>query len=527
MKIAILPFENLTDVPEAPDRVLPYLVKVFLEEGYRLVPYEETYSYLLRNRLREIGSVSRATARRIAREFGADAILVGMVNLYRERAGDPQLGLSLRMIRAEDGVVFWTQEFSGSGRDFAGLLDLGRLSSVEALLMAAVQDMRAALPQSASPSWELPPVELEQVVLPKSLPGGKLAEATIKVVSIEDEPSKIEIAVGDGPRQVMKEAGKGLYRALLAAPHEEGHYPVKIFYQVKGRTWSLNPGEELVVDNMPPQVEITVRDEVISPNEDGWLDSTVFLLKDLDVEAIGRWNLSITNARQETILRYGKEGPLPRGIRWSGRDPDGYPFPDGTYVYRLRVEDRAGNATETAPASIAVDTQPPAVEVAGWFHELAEGTGASAVVDASEDLLVVRLTPSQKPMGLLSKPGMRDLGVRRVGRMGPQEMERPQPQEMERLRCTAAVQDASPIRSWSFSLYDDQGEEVAVYEGEGKPPKGIVLERGVGGPQLHYALEIMDRAGNRTLSKGVVRSGGAEPGKEKENEEGQGPVEFN
>ncbi|MBI2877137.1 MAG: hypothetical protein HYY20_09675, partial [Candidatus Tectomicrobia bacterium] len=45
--------------------------------------------------------------------------------------------------------------------------------------------------------------------------------------------------------------------------------------------------------------------------------------------------------------------------------------------------------------------------------------------------------------------------------------------------------------------------------------------------QLRYALEVMDRAGNRTTSKGEVRPGGTEPGKGKEDEEGQTPMEFN
>lgn len=522
MKMAILPFENLTDLPEAPDRILPYLVKVLLEKGYPLVPYEQTYGFLLRNRLREMGSVSRATARRIAREFGADAILVGTVNLYRERAEDPQLGLSLRIVRAEDGVVFWTRELSGSGRDFAGLLELGRVSSVEALLTAELKDVRGTLPRLLSPPWELPPVELERVVLPGSLSGGKQAEATIKVMPLDGEPSRIEISVGDGPRRIMEKEGKGIYRALLSAPQEEGRYPVNIFYQAGGRTWTLNPGEEMVVDNIPPKVEIAVQNEVISPNEDGWLDSTVFLLRDLDIEGIGRWDFFITNARQETVLKSGKEGPLPRGIRWSGRDPDGQPFPDGTYFYRLRVEDKAGNATETPSGSIAIDTQPPAISVAGWFQEPAgatEAMGSNAAESGSGDLLVMRLKPPQEPIGPLSRPKMREEETRKVGRI--------QPQGMERLRCTTTVQDVSPIRSWSLSLYDEQDEEIEVHEGEGMPPKTILLERGVGGPQLHYALEVMDQAGNRAISRGEVRPGGAEPGKGKENEKEQTPSEFN
>lgn len=320
----------------------------------------------------------------------------------------------------------------------------------------------------------------------------------------------------------MEKEGRGIYRALLAAPQEEGRYPVRIFYHAAGRTWTLNPGEELVVDNIPPKVEVTARDEVISLNQDGWLDYTFFLLKDLDVETLGRWELSITNARQETVLRYGKEGPLPRGIRWNGRDPEGYPLRDGTYFYRLRVEDKAGNATETPLAGIAIDTQPPAIEVAGWFQEPAgatEATGSNAAGTASGDLLIVRLKPPQEPIGPLSRPSMRDEEVRRVGRM--------QPQGMERLRCTTTVQDASPIRTWSLSLYDEQDEEIEVYEGEGMPPKSIVLERGAGGPQLHYALEVMDRAGNRAISRGQVRPGGAETDKGKENEKEQSPSEFN
>lgn len=442
LRVAILPFENLTDAPEAPSRIISDLIQVLQGKGYQTVPYRETYRFLLKHRLREWGSVSRATARRIGKAFDVEAILTGTVNLYREDGGRPQLGLTLRLIHAGDGSIFWARDFSGSSEDFVRYFGQGRPSSAHDILAAALKEIGGSLPQGIPASQNLSPFELERVLLPKSLPGGKKAEFSIRLIPLESEPQQVEIAIGEKIRKPLQKGGGGLYSTTIEVPREEGLYPIRIFCQAEGKSWLLDPGRSLRVDNTSPSAEIRARDEIISPNEDGLGDFASFILIDEGTEAVRRWDFSILNAGKEVVWRHQGKGSPPKELSWYGRDLAGNPLEDGIYYAILGVEDRAGNRTNTPPSRVVIDTHPPVMEVEGWFKE----------------------TTGETEKGI---------------------------------RCTLQVKDESPIRSWNFRLYSAAGEEIEAHEGEGAPPQSLTWSKGatLSGP-FRYRLQVVDVAGN-------------------------------
>ncbi|HFC53243.1 MAG TPA: hypothetical protein ENJ43_02290, partial [Gammaproteobacteria bacterium] len=101
-QVVILPFENLTDYPNA-DRILTRLMGTELyRQGLFRVREESGPSRELREAQRGRGETSAVTlARQLANELGADAVLMGSVTEYRYQHGlheEPVVGLSVRMV---------------------------------------------------------------------------------------------------------------------------------------------------------------------------------------------------------------------------------------------------------------------------------------------------------------------------------------------------------------------------------------------------------------------------------------------
>ncbi len=160
-QVAVLPFENLTDYPNA-DRILTRLVSAELyRQGLFRVREESRTSRELQDAQRGRGETSAVTlARQIANELGAEAVLMGSVTEYRYQHGlheEPVVGLSMRMVRACDGRVIWASSRSSGGRGFLHRDSLNQAAQrVAQALAAELQQMDAALLQCAAPTADSP-----------------------------------------------------------------------------------------------------------------------------------------------------------------------------------------------------------------------------------------------------------------------------------------------------------------------------------------------------------------------------------
>ncbi len=121
-QVAVLPFENLSDYPNA-GQILTRLVGA---ELYRQGVY----------RVREVAELPREPrgaqhgrgessavelARQLADRLGTHAVLLGSVTEFRYQHGlheEPTVGLSVRLVRACDGEVVWASSRSDGGRGF-------------------------------------------------------------------------------------------------------------------------------------------------------------------------------------------------------------------------------------------------------------------------------------------------------------------------------------------------------------------------------------------------------------------------
>jgi len=136
-RIALLPFENLTDDKTAFSQIMP-VVKGRLEaKGFELVDDDSLNKFLLKERVRSTGYISRDIATKMERELNAKAVLVGSITSYYPLK-NPQVGILARLIDSASGVILWANQASATGEDFTKILGLGTIRSMDKLIPVVV-----------------------------------------------------------------------------------------------------------------------------------------------------------------------------------------------------------------------------------------------------------------------------------------------------------------------------------------------------------------------------------------------------
>jgi TolB-like protein len=130
--IAIFPFVNFSEDKNAVTFVMP-LLRVRLEaKGIRILNEESLNRFLLKNRVRATGYISKDMARKLREELNVEAVLVGSINSFYPWE-NPQIGFSVRLIDTSDGTIIWANHAAATGEDFTGILGLGRIKTMDRL----------------------------------------------------------------------------------------------------------------------------------------------------------------------------------------------------------------------------------------------------------------------------------------------------------------------------------------------------------------------------------------------------------
>lgn len=134
----------------------------------------------------------------------------------------------------------------------------------------------------------------------------------------------------------------------------EGDYIAHLTVEYKnGKRPSARSGE-FTLDLTAPQAETSVNIPLFSPNGDGNKDLVVIRQTSSEERV---WHGTIQNAEEEIVRSYVWYGSPPASIEWNGRDNRGRMVPDGTYSYRLRATDRAGNDGRSNSVVFTKDTR--------------------------------------------------------------------------------------------------------------------------------------------------------------------------
>jgi hypothetical protein len=108
-----------------------------------------------------------------------------------------------------------------------------------------------------------------------------------------------------------------------------------------------------IVDTVAPAVELSAPYTLFSPNGDQRKDDLP-----LSVRTAGNdeWEASVADGANAVVATWAWTGTAP-AIVWEGRDSAGNLVADGTYRFRVKSTDEAGNRTEKTLDGIVVDAR--------------------------------------------------------------------------------------------------------------------------------------------------------------------------
>jgi TolB-like protein len=132
-RVALMTFENLSDDKNALSSVMPVIREKLEAKGFEVLDEDSLSRFLLKERIRCTGYITKDDARKLYKEFNVKAILIGSVNSFYS-GENPRIGFSARLINASDGTIMWANHAAATGEDFTTVLGLGRISDIDMLI---------------------------------------------------------------------------------------------------------------------------------------------------------------------------------------------------------------------------------------------------------------------------------------------------------------------------------------------------------------------------------------------------------
>ena len=443
-KIAVMPFGSPT-VDSLSFDVTRLIANRLINDQLIVVPQDMLEGFLVEKRVRRTDCLDRATIREMGGALGADALMIGSVGML---AGgeNPRVAASAQMIDCVDASLVWANSVSYTGADFATFLGIGKIHSLQKLLEVALTDLIKDLPHEVGvDDQQARPFEIGQArFFPQVLKGGHRTNVSIEVREIVGRLTDIKAFVLDTEVELETE-DRCWYRGTLTAPSIEGPYYLTVYVMDQGnRVFTMDSLARLIVDNTPPEVSISFRQRLISPNNDGIKDNILFFPELLRADILESWRVEISDETGSIVRSEDGIGSLPGGFMWGGEDNSFDRVQDGTYSCRLILEDRAGNRSVSPIETIVVDTAPPQVDLAL----------------AAEN----------------------DKGI----------------------TLELKTNDASTVGNWELVIYDRTGKEAGQFDGRGDIPAELncPLRRSQEAANLErdgflaYSIEVTDIAGN-------------------------------
>ena len=413
--IAVLPFENFSENPAAAKMIGELIKKELRGKGWVFITRDDAVEeFLAKKRIRYTGGITRLAVREVGKVLGADAVLVGSINQFSDANGNMNVGITTRLVNTIDGSIVWADTLSYTDREFAGLLGLGVITSIDVLSSRVAKDLVKGVADNffIKKDAGLSPFEIEKVeIYPSVAKGGTKIGLRVKALSITEEPREIK-AVIEGREIGLSKGRDGEYEGYTTAPTVEGVYPVDVIAMDQTMSpFSFGAVGKITVDSTSPKVSLTVNRKVFASQKNGYI---VFTPKLLSYDDIDEWEIDIFDRDGKKIRSDKGYGKLPKGLIWRGETDKFARVSDGDYTYRFVVKDVAGNETVLTD-SIRVKNTPPVLKID---------------VDKVEDNLLFTFDHSQGEnikswkLSILDKGGKTIKVIEGVGEL-PQKLEYP------------------------------------------------------------------------------------------------------
>src|SRR4030042_1665092 len=137
IRLAVFPFENLTDEHNELKEILSVMKSQLEKKGLEIVDDDSLNKFLLKERIRCTGYVSGDIAQKMGKELNVKAILVGSITSYYP-IKNPQVGILARLLDSANGVILWANQASATGEDYTKILGLGTVKTMDRLIPIVV-----------------------------------------------------------------------------------------------------------------------------------------------------------------------------------------------------------------------------------------------------------------------------------------------------------------------------------------------------------------------------------------------------
>lgn len=119
----------------------------------------------------------------------------------------------------------------------------------------------------------------------------------------------------------------------------------------------------IILDRTYPQAQVSVNKTIFNPM--GREDQQVVLISQTGSPE-DLWKAQILDSSGKAVRSWNFNG-VPQDIRWDGKNDSGFVVPDGSYIYRLKSTDAAGNAFASNDITLTVDTQKKVASLGAEF----------------------------------------------------------------------------------------------------------------------------------------------------------------
>ena len=367
--IAIIPFDNLTGENYSINfNFNDFLYDYIKREKLHVINKDILEQFFIKRRIRNIGSISRATVRELGKALSVDAIIIGSIN---ELSGvkDPRVDLGVQMIDTLDSSIIWMNSVSISGDDFATFLGIGKIRSIEKLVEIAIKDLFKGLPDAFEGKKEkdtnMPPFEIVQArFYPEVAKGNNSIGLMVEFREITGKPKQLYAIFEDMKIPLISDGGNW-FTGSFQSPVVEGTYILKLHaYGEFNKLYIFDAMARLIVDNTPPLIAVTLHNQFISPNNDGVNDYAAFFPYLLSTDSLKGWRFEVINKDGELVRSAEGDEELPGELIWRGENNNFKEVNDGIYLGQLFVEDRAGHEVSTDKIMVIMDRRAPEIEIA-------------------------------------------------------------------------------------------------------------------------------------------------------------------
>ncbi len=432
MTVAVFPIEDLSLGQNGVNQTASELIAWELhEKGLEVIAADAVMGFMARNRVRWLGYLDTKYILMAKEELGADLVLLGTMT-NRDVSREPILGLTLYLVRTDDGRTLWTGVGGTSKEDVINLLGI---AEPDDLLPLLTKNVLRSWPDEYQFAVEKQPIlEIEKVAIgPEHVRRGEEVRCSITLRQKFPENSGPRVFYKAGGRvHLAKESDDGYtYNASWQVSSSDGRYPVTMVMNWPTGRKKVTFLGAFNVDSTPPEMVLNLKGIKLEGTV-AFRDRVIIMPKLLSREAVSRWQIAVEDASGEAQMKRAGYGNLPSRFVWNGKNRQGWPAEEGVYNVVIKAWDLADNLAVSSE-QVALARTPPAMVLE------AKNKGRDMVVDLSHEgkvpIAFWRMEMRSKDGEIIKVAEGRDLPVRMDVPLADQDS------ETRKVECTITIKD--------------------------------------------------------------------------------------